>query len=104
MVKFENRVARTKISRFIETSPLVIFLNGKHAELNQKQTKSYFQKKLTKSLAETFRYNKDRYNNFSNLSVEEYIDLQSKTLLLKSVKNNYVKKALLKKPLFNHNG
>lgn len=116
MVKFENRVAQKKISHFIEDSPLVLFLNSKCGDFDQEGAKSYFRKKLTKSLAESQKNNRTINNtnsvgtSFANLRFarassdqKEHIDLQSKKLHIKSVKNRFVKRALLNRPLLCKN-
>lgn len=120
MVKFKNRVAQTKVSRFIETSPLVIFLNGKYSESDQKKIKIDLQKKFSKSvvisgkeskqlhLANTHQYKITLHKNIvSNYSERDIINTRFSpevippVIQIKFVKNKYVKKILSEKPLFN---
>lgn len=82
MVKFENRVALNKITRFVETTPLVIFFHCHH--------KNYFQKKLSRLLLLN-HYTVDEKK--SKPKLEDFS--------IKLVKNKYVKKALHKR--FNTN-
>ena len=76
MVKFENQVALNKITRFVETSLLVIFFHC--------PDRNYFQKKLNKLLFLN-DYTRNKKNNRPT----------SEDFTIKLVKNNYVKKALL---------
>lgn len=83
MVKFENQVALNKITRFVETTPLVIFLHCRHRD--------YFQKKLNRLLS---------LNDYIGNKESSKPTLEDFTIRL--VKNNYVKKALLRKLSLNN--
>lgn len=111
MVKFENRVVLNKISYFLESAPLIVIFHC--------QNRNYFRKKLNKNYT-----NKEQSNLFSlpvdckkNKFTSPFIfssekaayspsasgdsTTSSRSFIVKSLKNNYVKKVLQKEPIFS---
>ena len=84
MVKFENRVAQTKINRFIEKNSLIIFLNSKSTYFCKEEIKNFFYNEATKYLQEAY--------NLFQINRKEEINFLYKTLNVRSTKNKYIKK------------
>ena len=96
MVKFEKQVAKNKISQFLKTTPLVIFLHCiDQKDFYEKLAKALIANKpLQNQLLSSIEYSKAKKEGNLNIAeIKNCIALEG--LVIKLVKNNYAKKALL---------